>query len=110
VSPVDWSTMTAAEIQQALTEGTAAWQAAQRSDQDAEAALRVSIGQAEAALVALLGPKDAAPGTGSIRAVAAHSDATIAQNQAIFNRLVVNCLATMAETTRDLARVVGSLD
>ena len=95
------------EIAAWMTAAAVRMQELRESAEQTEADRRAAITQAKTALRTLLGPKGAPAGTGSIRAVAAYDDATIAQHQRIFNRLVLQCLEALADTQLDVAEVVG---
>lgn len=104
----DIATLTDDELRALLSQADALLAARARDDEATEADLRVQVGQAIAALDALIGPdQPTTPGLDSITEVQLFTDQQMAQNAGLAHRLTFVALEQLARTTRDIARIAG---
>ena len=102
-----YDTMPLAELGKILNEVSAAYRAREAADAAAETQRKQRIAAAEATLVALLGPDNAAAGQGSIREMLQYSDADLHEHSGLALRLVLTGMEIQTRTMLDLVRVVG---
>lgn len=105
---MDLTDLTSDELRALISQADARLTQLSHDAQQTEDTLRADITATIATLDALIGPDDAASGTGSIAAVLGHDGAKMAQYAAITLPLIVRGMDILARTVRDLARVVGS--
>ena len=79
----------------------------QQQQSDTETQRKQRIAAAEATLVALLGPDNAAAGQGSIREMLQYADADLHEHSGLALRLVLTGMEIQTRTMLDLVRVVG---
>lgn len=103
----DISTLTLDELRDLIGDANSRYATLEHTQQQETADLRTQIDAAIAQLDALLGPEGAPPGTDSIRAVLAYSDAEMAANAGVAFRLTFAGLAEVTRITRDIASVVS---
>jgi hypothetical protein len=106
---------TLAELQTLVRQAHDAYRAAQEAARLDAAQRIVNIEVAIQRLDQLLGPENAAPYqpgrdiAPTIRSVSAHDDATLAQHAGLALSLILDGLAELTVTTRDIAAVVADL-
>lgn len=114
----DITTLTLEELQQLAIAAAQAIAARQEVERTEDEARRAAIGDAITALSALLGPEDAPPGTGSIRAVRAFDAAdiaagkprgtTMAENSGLALSLLYEGMDALTATVLNISRVLAT--
>ena len=101
------------ELREQAIEANRAYQAAEQADRDAYAARFDNIDDAVGQITTLLGPVDAAPynpgGTAAptIRSVAAHDAATLAQHSGVALDLILDGMEILAAATLDALIIIS---
>lgn len=102
----DIATLTDDELRALLSQADALLAARARDNEATEADLRVQVGQAIAALDALIGDGDP-KGLDSLVAVQQYTDAEMGANAGLALRLAFIGMEQLARTTRDIARIAS---
>lgn len=105
--PTDLTTLTLAELGQLSRDVADAYVAREAADAADDAERKARIAAADATLVALLGPDNAAAGQGSIRAMLRYSDTDLQNHAGLALRLVLTGMEIQTRTMLDIVRVVG---
>ena len=100
------------ELREQAIEANQAYQAAEQADRDAYAARFDNIDDAVGQITTLLGPEGAAPynpgGTApTIRSVAAHDAATLAQHSGVALDLILDGMEILAAATLDALIIIS---
>lgn len=107
MADIDLTSMSVTELQDLINRASDAKYHAEHLAQDEAAARKIRIKQAATELEALLGPENATPGTGSIRAVLAYGEEIISANpgQAVF--LAITGMSILTDTVMDIAKTIS---